>query len=581
MKTFSLLLAICLVLFAHAAVIDDFTDNDLSDYTHTIVLDNGGGSHNGSLWQVSGGQLQISTATYSEIEQSAFVKSGYTLNIGDELRMDYLSNGGNRAMGLYAGVVPEDGVRKNYVTVYSESSTGVFSRGFNGTTEMNLKTGEGNYTKLFIARDGANDYEAGYYAGSVRVVVADRNNLLFGEGDTLAVGFYADVRSTGTIGYADNLEIASISMPPLIVSNPRDVTIWPLESAVFETVFTSGTVPSAEWYKITNAGAQRIEASIPDIDVQLAYDAPANRYTSTLLLNATAVQDSGRYYCQVNNSFDIPALSSAAGLTVCGLIAHWTLDRADYTGSHYTDQVAGNDAIVESVPVFTTGADSSDGGAVDITPDSGWAAVSSGNTLDLPDLFTISCWANRQGLNSGSTNLLVDSGNDNVIEIQDGLQADLWQHICIVFDNAICKLYLDGIPVAESERSLPQGISAELNIGSGAAGSGAFNGCLDDIRIYNYSMNGNEVARLRFDFSQLRSCILPYGSNVDWSGPQDVPDCRVDIYDLASFALAYLSADGTCDLTGPANLPDGQVDMLDFTEVCSAWMYDGLYPSID
>ncbi|MBN2063172.1 MAG: PEP-CTERM sorting domain-containing protein [Sedimentisphaerales bacterium] len=210
MKFAGLLLVLLAAAATQAAVIDDFSDGDLSDYTNTVILNNGTAALNASVWQVNNGSLEIVTSVYDDVEQSAFIKNGYTLNIGQELRVDISHNGGSQDIGLYVGVEPTEGTRKSYVSVYSRvSQDAVYSRGFNGTSEMNLKSGAyaGGDCTLFISRDGANDYEAGFYNGTERVVIADRNGLVFGAGDSLVVGLYTDIRAAGTLGSFDNLAI--------------------------------------------------------------------------------------------------------------------------------------------------------------------------------------------------------------------------------------------------------------------------------------------------------------------------------------------------------------------------------------
>ncbi len=210
MRKVVLMLVGLIAAVTQAAVIDDFSDGDLSDYTNTVILNNGTAALNASVWQVNNGSLEIVTSVYDDVEQSAFIKNGYTLNIGQELRVDISHNGGSQDIGLYVGIEPTVGTRKNYVAVYSRGSqNAVYSRGFNGTSEMNLKSAAltgGNGT-LFITRDGANDYEAGFYNGTERVVIADRNGLAFGAGDSLVIGLYTDIRAAGTLGSVDNLTI--------------------------------------------------------------------------------------------------------------------------------------------------------------------------------------------------------------------------------------------------------------------------------------------------------------------------------------------------------------------------------------
>ena len=205
-----LLLTGMLAVAAQASIIDGF-NGDLSAYTSTVILDANGGGSNTAAWQISDGVLQLNTSTYDGIEQYALILNGFSLSVGEELQVDVVHNGASQDIGLYVGgVAPTTGVRKSYVNVYARSSTEVLSRGFTDIVggEMNLKGGvisEPAYDKLFIARNAVHDFEAGYYNGSTRVVIADRNGLTDNDGSY--IGIYADVRAAGVLGNLDNLAI--------------------------------------------------------------------------------------------------------------------------------------------------------------------------------------------------------------------------------------------------------------------------------------------------------------------------------------------------------------------------------------
>jgi hypothetical protein len=223
-KIYVLMLTWLLIAAVQAAVIDDFSNN-LSAYTNTVILDANGGGSNTATWQITGGALEYNTTSYDGIEQAAFIISGYTLDIGEELQVQ-INHTGNQDIGLYVGgVAPRTGVRESYLNVYARNATKgrqVLSRGFTyvlgGNHEMNLKGDDASnvvFDTLFIKRDAVHDFEAGYYNGSTRVVVADRNGLTDIDGSY--IGFYSDVRAAGILGTADNLAIISCPTDPSAV----------------------------------------------------------------------------------------------------------------------------------------------------------------------------------------------------------------------------------------------------------------------------------------------------------------------------------------------------------------------------
>ena len=219
------MLAGILAVAAQAAIIDDFS-GDLSAYRNTVILDAGGTGSNTAAWQITDGKLKYNTSAYDGIEQAAFIISGYTLNIGEELRIQ-INHSGNQDIGLYVGgSALTTGVRDSFVNVYARNSVArgpqVLSRGFTdilgGTHEMNLKGDVVSnivFDTLFIKRNAVYDFEAGYYNGGIRVVVADRNGLTDIDGSY--IGFYSDVRAAGILGTADNLAIVSEPTNPSVV----------------------------------------------------------------------------------------------------------------------------------------------------------------------------------------------------------------------------------------------------------------------------------------------------------------------------------------------------------------------------
>jgi hypothetical protein len=215
MKKISLILAACLVsAVSQAQLIDDFS-GDLSAYTATRILKaTPAASDNVYAWQTTGGALQITTTTYGGIEQYALTRTDFTLGVGYELTSTYNHlNLDSQDIGLYVGAgTPTPGVRADYVAIYMRNNGQLFSRGFNGTSELSL-AGGGSPTiqSMFVARTGLNTFELGYYGGGGRNILTTRTMTSSTIGD--AIGFYADVRGAGTRGVMDNLTIAAIPEP--------------------------------------------------------------------------------------------------------------------------------------------------------------------------------------------------------------------------------------------------------------------------------------------------------------------------------------------------------------------------------
>ncbi len=196
------------VATSHAAtLIDDFSG--AFSATTVVILDVNSGASNTATWSTSGGVLSYVTSAFDGIEQAASYYSGVTLDIGQELQVNVNHTGASQDIGLFVGAVPTTGARANYVNVYARDNATVYSRGFNGSSELALAGGAttGTFDRLFILRDAASSYELGYYlTDGTRVVVSDRDGLDAAVNGS-AVGIYTDVRAAGTLGSLDNLVI--------------------------------------------------------------------------------------------------------------------------------------------------------------------------------------------------------------------------------------------------------------------------------------------------------------------------------------------------------------------------------------
>lgn len=200
---FGLVALAAMMSTSFATVIDDFQTDDLANYTSTVILQNG---VNTAAWQMGSGNLTYTTTTYSNVNQVALVRNGLTLAVGEELQTT-ITKSGNQDLGLYVGgVQPVTGTRSTYVSVYGRDASTVFSRGFNGSTELPLAGGGPvSWDTLFITRTALNDYELGYYNGATRNVITTRSGMT--GNDATYVGFYADIRAAGTLGTATSLSV--------------------------------------------------------------------------------------------------------------------------------------------------------------------------------------------------------------------------------------------------------------------------------------------------------------------------------------------------------------------------------------
>ena len=191
------------------------------------------------------------------------------------------------------------------------------------------------------------------------------------------------------------------------------------------------------------------------------------------------------------------------------LIAYWwKLDEG--SGNLALDSSTnGNDGTVHGDPVWTTGkidgALSFDG--IDDYVDVG--------DIDLTEAFTIAAWINISSMNintiagksystyqfsTSPTGRLLFHRNSNLpINYNAGLVVDRWYHVAVTFNTTDgMVMYLDGSVVdTNSDTSITNDNDVVTKIGAtGWTPQDFFNGTLDEVRMYERALTGNEVQDL-------------------------------------------------------------------------------------
>jgi hypothetical protein len=222
-----LIMACSIGVAAQAQLIDDFSGS-LTAYTLSKVLDNN------TVSQISfsdaSGALQAnygSTGT-AAAEQVLFLRGDYSLSVGYMLRADVnYTLAGSQDLGIALATTATpfslgDGVggdvRTNYILAAIRSTAnhviGTGIDGASGHTGFAIDPQEqagGTTIGLYIARTSATTFDIGYNkgAGDVFLRTLTVTDSTIGN----AVGFYADMRTAGTIGTLDNLRIDLIPEP--------------------------------------------------------------------------------------------------------------------------------------------------------------------------------------------------------------------------------------------------------------------------------------------------------------------------------------------------------------------------------
>ena len=211
-------------------IIDSLNGTDLSPYTLTPVLYSGSGVPATTTISFSdtSGALTATAANYNDIEQALFLRSDYSLSLGETLSVTVPSWIGtsqdfglcvaSTATPLAASTSPLGNTRTSLSYAYIGIRSGanhLVASGFDGATSISTAQyqpgGTQVPTTLFITETAPNTFTFGAIASTVATNggAIDLLNYTFANnaGVGNAIGFYVDMRANNTIGSMTNLNI--------------------------------------------------------------------------------------------------------------------------------------------------------------------------------------------------------------------------------------------------------------------------------------------------------------------------------------------------------------------------------------
>ncbi len=359
----------------------------------------------------------------------------------------------------------------------------------------------------------------------------------------------------------------TIKSVPIINTQPVNQLVEPGQRAELSIDVTSLSPLTYAWYK---SGDNAADTPADDTLVGQAQ-----------LLSIPNIQaaDEGYYYCRLVNTGGT-IVSNVVTLGVKRVVAHWTMDAADFVGGVYLDRSGqGHHAEPNLLPTagsFVPGADPAEtGDALDTTVvplsvaySGDWAAAACTGQM------TVSAWLKWAGPNGGwqgivsnrvnptNGNFYIEIRQDNGnVQIGSPNGTDLiagnlpvgeWTHVVVTASDSGRIIYFNGLPVITripanpiTQLVVPMYVGA---LGRSTTGtlSSPFNGVMDDVRIYNYAKDKFGVADLYYDVTEIPLCLNPgnvgLGFDVAGGGANgDQPDCRVDLRDFAAFAGEWLN----------------------------------------
>ena len=281
---------------------------------------------------------------------------------------------------------------------------------------------------------------------------------------------------------------------------------------------------------------------------------------NSLTIEDVVLADEDFYYCELSND-EGTAISASAGLWLKRLISHWAFeDNLEDSSESEKDGI-----FVGTDPNYARGIDEQ---ALELFSDTRYVEIPDAAFYNFYPLgYTISFWVNCSDVDGdpalskveedGSTiysvypdsggvpaAYLEGAGNGRTITGTIAVNDQQWHHLVFEYDAALGRqlLYIDGVLDATSSLITDVIPTTDEPIRIGVWGSLAeapYEGLIDDLRIYSFPVDAYEVAHM-YTFFEEEKEVCVENPEFDLSGPEEIPDCRVDIFDLAALAGGWL-----------------------------------------
>jgi hypothetical protein len=299
-----------------------------------------------------------------------------------------------------------------------------------------------------------------------------------------------------------------------------------------------------------------------------------------LTIGEAQIVNEGEYYCTVTIvSNSATSDSRSASLGIKSLVGHWKLDEtsgtmaADSSDSSNTGTVSGAGAS----PAWTTGADggalSFDGTDYDVVGSLLTDYVDCGSDISLKPAaeVTVAGWYNTDTYSyyGQIAGIAFDEGSNesgySIVTEEDGWigfwlvgeggsgtylwTSDVpavptgWTYVAGTYDGATMRLYINGVEKASSTEQngmIDYDHVNSFRIGLNESGDWwlPYEGDIDDVQVYNYVLDPIAIAEEYSRVTGKKICLEH--PTMDLTGPDGVPDCRVDILDLKELAASWL-----------------------------------------
>jgi hypothetical protein len=358
-------------------------------------------------------------------------------------------------------------------------------------------------------------------------------------------------------------QFGSLLSVPVIVTQPVSRMVEAGQSVVFSVQAQSASPVQYQWYK----SADNVIDTENDQPIGVAAE---------LELVGVSVPDEAYYYCRIVNDggLQTAVYSRVVRLVIRRQVAYLPMDTIengvspDAAGANAMTLV--NDLKPGNLATMAAGVTELGGGSVLFANTAPADPNFSGQYGFLPagvasyDDLTVSLWVYWKGgnnwqrildfgnsttqymfltPNSGSNlRFAVKNGGDEQILNTTALAANQWVQIVVTLNGNTGRMYVNGELVATNTAITinPVDFNPQLNYISKSQFSADpfFNGMIDDLKIYNYALNTEQIA---LDYLDIRGdwicnrelTALPY----DFNG-----NCMIDLGDFAIFAGQWMDS---------------------------------------
>ena len=167
---------------------------------------------------------------------------------------------------------------------------------------------------------------------------------------------------------------------------------------------------------------------------------------------------------------------------------------------------------------------------------------------------------------TGNCSTTVQPYNSQLFPSKSALLPNTWYNLTFVFNKGVSRIYVDGVldsSLTTTNKHVPLCMSSNITVGGWWSGDPtSINGKLDEVRLYNRALNGNEITQLAQGFPvqetvsttpDLKRGLLVYlpfnGSIADSSGnnnPTQIVGTGAGLtYDIHGYANSAFGGDGS------------------------------------